>query len=73
MPELLSIGDAIQSRREAAGLSRLELARRSKVSHEGLRHIETGIVRNPGVITAAALARSLGISIDALLTSNTSE
>jgi transcriptional regulator with XRE-family HTH domain len=56
----------LQSARLAAGLSRAELARRAHVSRPYIFMLEAG-QREPSLVTVAALARALGVSIGALV------
>jgi transcriptional regulator with XRE-family HTH domain len=49
---------ALKAARLAAGLSKYELAKRSGVSRTMIYHLENG-GRNPSIITAHALAKSL--------------
>lgn len=61
------LATALLHRRRAAALSAEALARTAGLSVETVRRIERGLVPNPGVFTVAALARALGISVDALV------
>lgn len=62
----IAIGEAIRQRREAAGLSQVELALACSISVRSLTHYETG-TRTPPLDTAAALAKVLGCKVDAFL------
>jgi uncharacterized protein (TIGR03067 family) len=52
--------------REAAGLTQQQLATNAGLSSSNLGQIEQGQKRDPRISTPRALARALGVSIDAL-------
>lgn len=58
-------GDRIRKRREAAGWSQAELARRAGISRAAVSAIETGRV-SPSVTAALGLARALDSSVETL-------
>lgn len=60
------IADLLYLAREQAGLSREALAREAGVSMETIRAIERGRTPTPAFYTVACIARSLGLSLDAL-------
>jgi transcriptional regulator with XRE-family HTH domain len=60
------LGRALAAERERAELSGGELSRRSGVSLDAIRSIEGGRVASPGFRIVAALAKALGVSLDAL-------
>lgn len=62
-----ALGDAIQNRREAEGLTQDELSDRAGLAYSTLAKIERGVVKNPSVFTIAAIAEALGCEIDELL------
>lgn len=62
-----SLGDSIQERREACGLTQDELSDRAGLAYSTLAKIERGVVKNPSVFTIAALANALSCSIEELL------
>jgi transcriptional regulator with XRE-family HTH domain len=64
---LLELGPVNNVRlfREAKGWSKAELARQSGVSESNIGRIEEGAV-DPNIVRARALARALGVTIDAL-------
>ena len=61
-----NIGDNIRLRREAKGMTQLELANRCGVSDAMVCFYERG-QRMPSLPTAAALADALGCTVDELL------
>jgi transcriptional regulator with XRE-family HTH domain len=60
------IGRKIKELREAAGLTQQQLATNAGLSSSNLSQIEQGHKRDPRISTLKALARALGVSIDAL-------
>jgi DNA-binding XRE family transcriptional regulator len=60
------VGARIRAVRESAGLSQLELSRRSGVAQESLSRIETGL-RDPRLGTLRRLAQGMGLSLNQLL------
>src|SRR5215203_2390495 len=66
-PLITELGRNVRSRRAAAGLSQLELARLADISDRFLLKIERG-QSNPSVETLALVARALGCSVPDLLT-----
>lgn len=52
--------------REAAGLTKVELARRAGVNERTVRNIEHGVYQ-PSLSTARSLAEALGVPLHALL------
>jgi transcriptional regulator with XRE-family HTH domain len=64
---VLGLGAAIRGARQAAGLSRAQLADRAKVSHVFIGKIESG-KRNPSPPTLGKIAAALAISPGELLT-----
>ena len=63
MTKRTPLGALLQAQREAAGLSRPELARRSGVDFETLKSYETGRVSDPPFSRIKALAEELGITL----------
>ncbi len=57
----------LKQMRLAAGLTQHELERRSGVYQCQISRIETGLVKNPRVETAAKLASALGCTVGDLL------
>lgn len=57
------VGARIRAARESAGLSQLELSRRSGMAQESLSRIETGR-RDPRLDTLRRLAKGLDLSLD---------
>jgi len=62
-----TVGLSMQTHREQRGLSRAQLARLAGVDTATVYRIETGRMTSPGLGIIAALARALGVSLDALL------
>ena len=60
------LGDRLRELRQAAGLSQEELARRADVLLGTVQKIEQGIVADPRWSSVTALARALGVTLDAL-------
>lgn len=52
--------------REAAGLSKAELARRAGINERTVRNLENGRYGGPSMATARKLAVALGVSFDSL-------
>jgi DNA-binding XRE family transcriptional regulator len=61
-----TFGKRLQRLRHEAGLSQAKLARAAGIPHPSLRNWEYDI-REPLVMTAAKLARALGVSLDELV------
>lgn len=59
----------LRRRRERAGLTQDELARRAEVKVDTLRAIEQGRTLNPGIMTVLRLADVLAVSLDELVRS----
>jgi len=60
------LGTAIRAERVTAGLSLRDLAERTKVSNAYLSQIERGL-HEPSISILSAIARALGVSLEALL------
>lgn len=58
-------GARVRSLREASGLTRTDLARKSGVTKDTIRSIETGRTRT-NIVTAEALAEGLAVPLSAL-------
>lgn len=58
-------GARVRSLREARGLTRTDLARKSGVTKDTIRSIETGRTRT-NIVTAEALAEGLAVPLSAL-------
>jgi excisionase family DNA binding protein len=63
-------GTRLRARREAAGLSQLQLSAASGVTHEAISNLETG-KRSPFASTVRALAQALGIHPERLIARET--
>lgn len=63
----MSLGERLLHARESLGFSQTRLAKRSRVTQAAISRIERGETADPGVFVVAALAKALGIGIDALL------
>ena len=57
---------ALMRIRQSKGLTQRRLAEMSGVTQQNISQIERGDIKNVGVITLAALAKSLGCSLDDL-------
>ena len=62
------IGKHIKDRREAAGMTQQDLAVKAGLSVSNLSQIEQGKKEDPRISTVSALARTLGVTVDQLLT-----
>lgn len=62
----MNYGDALKYQRETAGLSQLELANRTGISHQNINRWEKGEVI-PNVDFCVRLADFYGISLDELI------
>lgn len=60
------VGRRVRALREARGLSQAALARAAGVERTWLIHLEQGKIRQPSVEKALALARALGVPVEAL-------
>lgn len=63
----LALGKAIQTARQAAGLTQQELCVRADLSYSTLAKIERGAIKTPSVFTVARIASVLGVSLDSIL------
>lgn len=57
----------IKKQRTERKMSQNELARVANIPLTTFIKIETGIIKNPSVLTVAKIAKALGVSIDSLL------
>lgn len=64
---IVTLGERIESRRRALGLSQNELARRAGINHPTLFKIESGQRRNPSIGIVVKIARALGTTAEALV------
>lgn len=62
-----SVGAQLRQLREAAGLSQMELGRRSGVNQATITRIEKGTIQQPTVASLTALAAGLDVDPAALL------
>ena len=62
-----SIGRRVTRYRERLGFRQAELAKRASRSEAYVNRLEHGLVRSPKIGDLAALARALGVSLDALI------
>lgn len=60
------MANTLKERREAQGLSQIQVARAAGITEKAVRQIEKGQV-SPRLSTARALATALGCSIDELV------
>ncbi|ECI8047212.1 XRE family transcriptional regulator [Salmonella enterica subsp. enterica] len=63
----MSIGDNIRTRREALGITREELAKRTEISFSQLSKIEREEQKNPTIQSIIAISTALQCSIDELV------
>lgn len=56
----------IREAREAAGMSQEELAKKSGVNRTTLSGLETGTLKNTSTKTLFAIAKALGVTVDAI-------
>ncbi len=62
-----ALGKALQSARQAAGLTQQDLCQQAQLSYSTLAKIERGAIKTPSVFTVARIAAVLEISMDGLL------
>jgi transcriptional regulator with XRE-family HTH domain len=63
----MDIGKRIRDLREERGLTQREVARRAGLTPSGVGFIENGQTQNPSAETVVAIARALGVRVEALL------
>lgn len=63
----MSIGGNLYTLREASGHTVDSLAHESGVTKSRISEIETGVTKNPGVLTVAKLARALRVTVDEIV------
>ncbi|GCR40556.1 helix-turn-helix domain-containing protein [Escherichia coli] len=63
----MNIGENIKTRRKALGITREELAKRTKISFSQLSKIETDGQKNPTIRSIIAISTALQCSIDELI------
>jgi len=63
----VSIGARIKAARTAAGMSQMDVARRTDLSLQAVGDIERGVVRDPHISSLRQIARSLGMQISELV------
>lgn len=61
------MGQRLQSARQAAGLTQQELCQRANLSFSTLTKIERGAIKSPSILTVAAIASAINISLDELV------
>jgi transcriptional regulator with XRE-family HTH domain len=64
---LPAIGQRVRQLREAAGMSQQALAVAAGLSMSVVAQLEQGQREDPRISTVAALARALGVTVDAIL------
>ena len=64
---MASISQNIKLIRTKQGLTQDDLAKKADIKYSTLTKIEGGVVTKPSVQTIAKIAKSLGLSIEALL------
>jgi transcriptional regulator with XRE-family HTH domain len=62
-----SIGQFIQTQRQARGLTQDALARLAEVPYTTLTKVESGVIKSPSAQFVAKISQALGISSDSLL------
>ena len=63
----MSVGENIRTRREALGITREELAKRTEISFSQLSKIERDEQKNPTIQSIIAISTALKCSIDELI------
>ena len=63
----MSIGENIRTRREALGITREELAKRTEISFSQLSKIERDEQKNPTIQSIIAISTAMKCSIDELI------
>jgi transcriptional regulator with XRE-family HTH domain len=63
----VSIGARIKAARTAAGMTQMDVARRTDLSLQAVGDIERGIVRDPHISSLRQIARALGIPVTQML------
>jgi transcriptional regulator with XRE-family HTH domain len=61
-----TLGENVRRLRDACGMTQMALAVAAGVGVSQVSQIEQGIIKDPRLSTAIALARSLGVSLDVL-------
>lgn len=61
------LGTVIKSRREARGMSQVELATKAKIARPYLIRLESGQQKNPSLAVLKRLAKALGVRVTRLL------
>ena len=69
----MSLAARIREARKRLGISALEVDRRACLTHGHTNQIERGVYRSPRAETAMAIARVLGVTLDALISNDTDE
>ena len=67
VPEAREIGRRVTRYRERLGFRQAELAKRAGRSEAYVNRLENGLVRSPKIGDLSAVARALGVSLDALI------
>lgn len=60
----MDIGKQVQKIRKEKGLTQDELARKADMPYTTLAKIESGMVKNPTIMTLIKLAKVLGVKVD---------
>lgn len=63
----MAIAENLKQQRKDQKMSQVELAQASGVSQAQISHIESGLKKNPGVITIKKLADALNVSVEKLI------
>jgi transcriptional regulator with XRE-family HTH domain len=60
----MNIGENIQKIRKSQNLTQDELARKAGIPYTTIAKIESGMVKNPTIMTLVKLAKALKVSLD---------
>jgi transcriptional regulator with XRE-family HTH domain len=61
------LSTVLRERREAVGMTQLQLAKKSKVPQGYISELEAGTKKNPGLAVLKRLARALDVPLSELL------
>ena len=65
------LGKRLQAARQAAGFTQQTLCQKANLSYSTLAKIERGAIKSPSIFTIQSIASALGVSLDALVGSQT--
>lgn len=63
----MSLGQQIRKKRREKGMSMERLGRSIGSGKTYIHHLESGIIKDPGIIRIAKIAFQLGVTIDSLV------